>query len=180
MIVFHVIMYSQGYTSIHPHSTWMCHFWLSYSLLSLHLWSASPSPCWLLWVCIHTHRQIVEYSGSIVTWKRRGLKMKTCLKKQNKNAFPRLWKPSGSSPRLQSENKAQEEILPALRKECSRPANAWAHQQLTTSSCQNWIRLIWSTHRQHKDGVLPSLQHSHDSRKKKKKNPSRRSVCVTP
>lgn len=94
MIVFRVIMYSQEYTSIHPHSTCMCHFCLSYSLLSLHLWSASPSRCWLLRVCIHTHRQIVECLGSVVTWKRRGLKMKTCLK--NKNALPQLWKPGGS------------------------------------------------------------------------------------
>lgn len=55
--------------------------------------------------------------------------------------------------------KPRKRSFPLRLEECSRPANAWAHR-LSTSSCQNWIGLIWSTHRQHKDGVFPSLQHS--------------------
>lgn len=179
MIVFLVIMYSQGYTSIHPHSTWMCHFWLSYSLLSLHLWSASPSPCWLLWVCIHTHRQIVEYSGSIVTWKRRGLKMKTCLKKKTKTpshncgspAVHRLGCSLRTKPRKRSFPLCVKNVLvlPVLGLISSSPL----HHVKTESGLSDLP--IDNT----KMVFCPAFNTAMIAGEKKK-NPSRRSVCVTP
>lgn len=157
---FHVIMYSQECTSIHPLSTWMCHFWLSYSLLSL------PLLKWLfLGVCIHTHTDwLLSILAQLEAKREEGWKWKQ--QKKPKTPSHNCGSPTvhnlgcslGTKPGKRSFPHRVKNVpdLPELGLISSPLHHVKTESGLSDLPVDN-TKMVFS----------PSLQHSHDSRKKK-------------